>query len=66
MQPNFNAKWTLYSVIDSSNLTECELGKGYRLMSAAAKKKKNTKKFRRLLELPISGTTGLIPFKFDM
>ena len=29
-------------------------------------KKKNMKKFRRPLELRISGTAGPIPFNFDM
>ena len=31
-----------------------------------AAKKKNMKKFERLLESRISGTTGSIPFKFDL
>ena len=51
-------------IFDGANLVEFEVGGGG-LMSVA-KKKKNTKKFGWLLKLHISGTTGLIPFKFDM
>ena len=29
IQPNFNAKWALYSIIDGTNLAEFEVGEGY-------------------------------------
>ena len=28
IQPNFNAKWALYSIIDGANLVEFEVGEG--------------------------------------
>ena len=28
IQPNFNAKWALYSIIDGTNLVEFEVGEG--------------------------------------
>ena len=28
IQPNFNTKWALYSIIDSANLAEFEVGEG--------------------------------------
>ena len=66
IQPNFNAKWALYNIIDGVNLVEFEVGGRLflnGLMSVV--KKKNTKKFGWLLESRISGTAEPIPFKFD-
>ena len=36
IQPNFNAKWGLYSIIYGANLAEFEVGEGY--LSVAKKK----------------------------
>ena len=29
IQPNFNTKWALYSITDSANLMEFEIGEGF-------------------------------------
>ena len=61
-----NAKNALYSIIDGAKFGGIWSRGGLflnGLMSAV--KKKNVKKFEQLLELRISGTAGLIPFKFD-
>ena len=67
MQPNFNAKWALYSIIDSTNLAEFEVWRRLFLNGSMSvvSKKKNMKKFGQLLEPCISGTAGPIPLKFD-
>ena len=62
IQVNFNTNWVLYSIIHGANLAELEVGK---VVLKIVAKKKNTKKFGRLLEPCISGTAGQIPFKFD-
>ena len=56
-----------YRIIDGAILAEFEVGGRLFLNGLkSVAKKKNTKKFGRLLEPRISGTAGPIPFKFDM
>ena len=67
IQPNFNAKCALHSIIDGANLAEFKVGEGCFLNGLkSVAKKKNTKKCGWPLEPRILGITGPISFKFDI
>ena len=61
IQPNFIAKWVLYSIIRVENLMQIKTGEGC-LWCCKEEYKEIQATFRIIY---IFGTTGLIPFRFD-